>query len=345
MRAARFAFCCWLGANVLALALNPRLAQARPTSGDAAGAAPPEPVATTSPSAVADNDTETGDMPHQRVLRIITRPIVDWFEPEPQASDLTLGNFLSYGWTEAWTEPHEGPDDAPRFRLLRIQRAFWERELRLTYSYAFDADQGRADEQEGEFELEMPVSRRFLIEIEGGVTDLKPEGVSSRTRASDLKIIPEVMLAEDRDTSFSSGLLVRVPAGGKAAEQGRTSLAPYLALWRGMGHRVGLHTYVGAEFPIDGFGPDAPIAVLQYAVAPAVTLTPKATPYFGNFTLFMEMNGESDLGRGDARSRITLLPGTRWRVIRDVWVATGYEFPVKGNEFTGRLWLSVYLDF
>ena len=45
------------------------------------------------------------------------------------------------------------------------------------------------------------------------------------------------------------------------------------------------------------------------------------------------------------RSRITLVPGTRWRVIRDVWVATGYEFPVKGNEFTGRLWLSVHLDF
>jgi hypothetical protein len=331
--------------DVLALALNARPAQAQPASSDLAAAANPEPAATAGPSAVAGNDAETPNLLHQRVLRIITGSVVDWFEPEPHRNDLTIRNFLSYGWTEAWTEPDEGPADAPRFRLLRIQRAFWERELRLTYNYAFDADEGRADEQEGEFELEMPVSRRFLIEIEGAVTDLKPDGASSRTRASDLKIIPEVMLAEDRNTFFSSGLVVRVPAGGKAADQACTSLTPYSALWRDMGYRVGLHTYFGAEFPIDGFGPDVPVAVLQYAIAPAITLTPKTTPHFGNFTLFMEMNGESDLGRGDARSRITLLPGMRWRVIRDVWVATGYEFPVKGREFEGRLWLSVYLDF
>ncbi len=39
---------------------------------------------------------------------------------------------LRYGWSEGWAEPDEGPQDAPRFRLLRIQRAFWEREVRFT---------------------------------------------------------------------------------------------------------------------------------------------------------------------------------------------------------------------
>jgi hypothetical protein len=280
------------------------------------------------------------------LLRAFFAPVVSRYAPEERRQDLSLSNFFSSGWTEGWAEPDEGPQDAPRFRLLRIQRAFWEREVRFTYNYTFGADGGRANAQEGEIELELPISRRLLIEFEGGAVGLRPEGQSWKGRGGDLKIIPEVMLAEMHDLSFSSGLIVRTPTGSKTIEEGRTSVTPYLAFWKDLGHRIGLHTYLGAELPVSGFAAGGPDAVLQYGIAPALTVTPKTTPYWGNLTFFVETNGETNAGGRNDRTTVTLLPGTRWLVFKDVWLAAGYEFPLTGaNELDGRAWLSFYLDF
>jgi hypothetical protein len=283
---------------------------------------------------------------HQRLLRFVFKPVIDRYPSEERRQDLRLSNFFSVGWTEGWAEPDEGPDDAPRFRLLRMQRAFWEREVRLTYNHTFGAEDGEVDEQEGEFELELPISRRFLIEFEGGFVGLQPDGRSWKRRVGDLKIILEVMLMETHALSFSSGLAIRTPTGSKAVGEERTSLTPYLALWRDVGHRIGLHTYLGAEFPIDGFGPGAPDAVVQYGIAPAITVTPKATPYLGNLTFFVETNGETDCGGKHDRTTVTLLPGARWLVLKDVWIAAGYEFLVTNTDaLDGRAWISFYFDF
>ncbi|HXG20079.1 MAG TPA: hypothetical protein VNN62_13525 [Methylomirabilota bacterium] len=283
---------------------------------------------------------------HQRLLRFVFTPIIDRYPPEERRQDLGLTNFFTAGWTAGWAEPEEGPDDAPRFRLLRLQRAFWEREVRLTYNHTFGADDGEVEEQEGEVELELPISRRLLIEFEGGFVGLQPDGRSWTRRISDLKIIPEVMLVETHRLSFSSGLTVRTPTGSTRVREDRTSLMPYLALWRDLGHRIGLHTYLGAEFPLDGFGLGAPDAVLRYGIAPAITMTPKQTPYFGNLTFFLETNGETEFGGTHDRTTVTLLPGTRWLVFKDVWVAAGYEFPVTNTDaLDGRAWFSLYLDF
>lgn len=278
-----------------------------------------------------------GLYPHQRLLGFLTSPLINLFPPEKTRQDLSLRNFFTYGWQQGWDEPEEGPQDAPRFRLLRIQRAFWERELRATYNFTFRANKNQADGQEGEFELELPISRRFLIEFEGGIVGDRPSGEVWKGGGGDLKIIPEVMLMESRDLSFSSGLFIRTPTGRKAVGDGRTALTPYLALWRNLGHRIGLHTYLGAEFPLDGFGSPVPDAIFQYAIAPTITVTPKATPYLGNLTFFLEVNGDTNLG-GDRHTTITLLPGTRWLVVKDVWLAAGYEVPITHtDELAGRI--------
>jgi len=304
-------------------------------------------VAAEAPEKTQENAASAGlPYPYQQLLAGLTSPLINLFPPEKTRQDLTLGNFFTYGWKQGWSEPEEGPQDAPRFRLLRIQRAFWERELRAAYNFTFRANKRQADGQEGEFELELPISRRFLIEFEGGVVGDRPSGEVWKGGGSDLKVIPEVMLMESRDLSFSSGLFIRTPTGRKAAGDGRTSLTPYLALWRNLGHRIGLHTYLGAEFPLDGFAPGAPDAVFQYAIAPTITVTPKTTPYAGNLTFFLELNGETELGRGDRHTTITLLPGARWLVLRDIWLATGYEVPITHtNDLAGRVWASLYLDF
>lgn len=104
----------------------------------------------------------------QKLLLALFHPLVGRYPVEDEREDLTFRNFFTFGWHVGWGEPEEGPADAPRFRLMRIQRAFWEREVRLTYNRAFGVEGGTLDAQEGEVELELPISRRFLIEFEGG---------------------------------------------------------------------------------------------------------------------------------------------------------------------------------
>lgn len=274
------------------------------------------------------------------------RPIVGNFPVETKRQDLTFGTFFSYGWDVAWKEPVEGPDDAPRFRLLRIQRAFWEREIRIASPYAFGADGGTVNELEVEVEIELPVSRRFLIEFEPALKGIKPYGGLWAFGAGDLSVIPQVMLYETKDVSFSSGLSVRVPTGSQSVGAGRTSLAPYLALWTDLGQRVSLHTFFGTEFPLAGYGPGRPDSVFQYAAALAKTVTPKNTPWFGNLTFFAELNGTTNIGGPNRSTTVTLLPGVRWLVLKDFWLAAGYEAPLTGTrQFDGRVWFSIYRDF
>lgn len=294
----------------------------------------------------AENSSQEERHSYQRFLSSLFEPIIGKYPPEESRKDLNLDNFSSYGWTQGWEEPEEGPEDAPRFRLLRIQRAFWEREVRLTFNHAFGADDGEYDEQEGEVELELPISRRFLIEFETGFVGLRPSGQSWEHRVGDLKIIPELMLVETRDLSFSSGLVVRTPTGGRSVGDGRTSLTPYLAVWKDLGNRVGLHTYLGNEFPLGGYESTDPDSVLQYGIAPTVTVTAKDTPYWGNLTFFIEADGETNFGNGNSQTKVNLLPGARWAIVKDCWTAVGYEFPVTSqNDFDDKIWFSLYLDF
>ena len=76
----------------------------------------------------------------QEWLLTLFRPVVGRNPAEKDRRDLTLANFFTHGWTASWTEPEEGPQDAPRFRLLRIQRAFWEREVRLVHRWLLFKD-------------------------------------------------------------------------------------------------------------------------------------------------------------------------------------------------------------
>ena len=326
-----------------------------------AAAEPPLPVATES-SATSDVKPETlprQAVPYlpseekeeekrfdQRLLIALFRPVVERYPAEKERQDLTFWNFFSYGWDVGWKEPEEGPDDAPRFRLLRIQRAYWEREIRLFHNYTFGMNGGALDRQEVEMEIELPVSRRFLIEFEPSVAGVKPNGGSWDFASGDLRVIPQVMLYETRGVSFSSGLNIRTPTGSQSVLAGRTSLTPYLTLWTNLGQRVGLHTFFGSEFPLAGYGPAPPGAFLQYGIAPTKTVTSKDTPFLGNLTLFIEFNGTTQLGGTHPQTTLTALPGVRWLLFKDFWLAGGYEFPLSGtNALDSRVWSSIYRDF
>jgi len=299
-----------------------------------------QPGPTSSPSA---EEPKSGD---QRLLFDLFRPVTGNFPAEQKRRDLTFENFFSYGWNVGWKEPDEGPQDAPRFRLLRIQRAFWEREIRVATPYAFGTNSGTVNELEVEMEIELPVNRRFLIELEPALKGIAPNGGSWLFGAGDLVVIPQVMLYETKDISVSSGMPVRTPTGSQGVGSARTSVAPYLAGWIDLGQRMSLHSFFGVEFALAGYGPNQPAMTVQYAIALTKTVTPKSTPWFGNLTFFTELNGATHTGGASPATIVTLLPGVRWLLFKDFWLAAGYEFPLTtAKQFDGRVWFSIYRDF
>ena len=303
---------------------------------------PETPAHPASPSSPGEEQEEEKQF-DQRMLMALFRPVVKMFPAEKERQDLTLGNFFSYGWQAGWKEPEEGPDDAPRIRLLRILEAVWERDIRLTHNYIFGVNGEESDSQEVAMEIALPISRRFLIEFEQPVANIKSNG-SSSIASGDLRVVSKVMLYETHDASFSSGLSIRTPTGRQSMESHRTSLLPYFASWTDLGQRVGLHTYFGTDFPLGGWGPDRPDAFVQYSIVPSKTVTSRDTPFLGDLTIFAEFNGTTQVGGLDPQTTVTALPGVKWMLLKDFWVATGYEFSLTGID-ESRVWLTLSRDF
>ncbi|MDR4508382.1 MAG: hypothetical protein MRJ65_09135 [Candidatus Brocadiaceae bacterium] len=104
--------------------------------------------------------------------------------------DLTLSNFFSEGWKFGqWEETEQEPDQAPRFRLLKIPATVFEREVRMNYSFTNNGDGGELDEHEWEFEFEMPISRRLLLEVEPKIISLSPNDGDTTSGFGDTSLI------------------------------------------------------------------------------------------------------------------------------------------------------------
>lgn len=228
--------------------------------------------------------------------------------------DLTLSNFFSEGWKfMQWEEPEQEPDQAPRFRLLKIPATVFEREIRMNYSFTNNGDGGKLDEHEWEFEFEMPVSRRLLIEVEPKIISLSPNDGDTTSGFGDTSLITRIMLLETRNTTLLSLLETTLPTGDedRGLGSGLTTISPGIGLWRDLGSRYTLHGFFGLDIPVGGKDDDDPDTTVIYGTAITKTVTPKDTPFFGNLTLFVELNGSSDIGSDNDITVVSILPGVR----------------------------------
>lgn len=263
--------------------------------------------------------------------------------------DLTLSNFFSEGWKFGqWEEPEQAPDQAPRFRLLKIPATVFEREVRMNYSFTNNGDSGKIDEHEWEFEFEMPISRRLLLEVEPTIVSLSPNNGNDHSGFGDTSLITRVMLLETRNTTFLSILDVKFPTGDEdlGLGSGMTTISPGIGMWRDLGRRFALHGFFGLDIPAGGKTDEDPDTTIVYGTALTKTITPKDAPFFGNLTLFVELNGSSDVGSDDDTTVVSILPGVRWNLGHEFWLMPGIEFPIIGqDEFDSRIWFSVLKDF
>ncbi len=264
-------------------------------------------------------------------------------------SDLTLSNFFSEGWKfMQWEEPEQEPDQAPRFRLLKIPATVFEREIRMNYSFTNNGDRGEVDEHEWEFEIEIPVSRRLLLEVEPTIVSVSPRDNDSHSGFGDTSLIARIMLMETRNTTVLSILDLKLPTGDEdlGLGSGMTTITPGIGVWRDLGGRYALQGFFGLDIPVGGKSDEDPDTTIVYGTAITKTVTPKDTPYFGNLTFFVEFNGSSDIGSDSDNTVVSILPGARWNLGHEFWLMPGMEFPVIGkDEFDSRVWLSVLKDF
>lgn len=263
--------------------------------------------------------------------------------------DLTFSNFFSEGWKfSQWEEPEQEPDQSPRFRLLKIPATVFEREIRMNYSFTNNGDSGKLDEQKWEFEFEMPVSRRLLIEVEPAIVAVSPENDDDHSGLGDTSFITRVMLMETRNTTLLSLLDIKIPTGNEdlGLGSGMTTIRPGIGMWRDLGGHFALHSFLKLDIPAGGKSDEDPDTTIIYGSALTKTVTPKDTPFFGNLTFFVEFNGSSDMESDDDTTVVSILPGARWNLGRDFWLMPGVEFPViERDEFDTRIWFSVLKDF
>lgn len=247
-----------------------------------------------------------------------------------------------------WEEPEQEPDQSPRFRLLKIPATVFEREVRMNYSFTNNGDGGELDEHEWEFEFEMPVSRRLLLEVEPKIISLSPNDGDTTSGFGDTSLITRIMLLETRNTTLLSLLEITLPTGDedRGLGSGLTTISPGIGMWRDLGGHFALHSFFGLDIPTGGKSDEDPDTTIIYGSALTKTVTSKDTPFFGNLTFFVEFNGNSDIGSDDDTTVVSILPGARWNLGRDFWLMPGVEFPIIGrDEFDTRVWFSVLKDF
>lgn len=164
----------------------------------------------------------------------------------------------------------------------------------------------------------------------------------------DTSLITRIMLLETRNTTLLSLLETTLPTGDedRGLGSGLTTVSPGIGLWRDLGSRYALHGFFGLDIPVGGKDDDDPDTTVVYGTAITKTVTPKDTPFFGNLTLFVELNGSSDIGSDNDITVVSILPGVRWNLGHEFWLMPGIEFPViERDEFDSRVWLSVLKDF
>lgn len=283
------------------------------------------------------------------LLLMLHSPFLRAQELHEKRPELTLSNFFFEGWKFGqWEEPAQGPDQAPRFRLLKIPATVFEREIRMNYSFTNNGGGGILDKHEWEFEFEMPISRRLLLEVEPTILSVSPHNDNTHSGFGDTSLITRIMLLETRNTTLLSIGRVTLPTGDEDRGLGSdlTTISPGIGLWRDLGKRFALHSFFRFDTPVGGKSDADPDTTVIYGAAITKTVTPKDTPYFGNLTFFIELNGSSAIGSNDDTTVVSILPGARWNLGHEFWLMPGIEFPiVERNEFDSRIWLSVLKDF
>jgi len=282
--------------------------------------------------------------------------------------DLTLWNFFSLGWNDAYTR-RASEDRAPDLALLRVQTNFMEREFRFNYADANDLHAKTRDDLANlDYLIAWSFNRRFMIEVLGNYTSADGRGTNPDLSGQSARFIGRVQLISTPDSSYSFNFQVAPPDVSLGIHETIYSygIAGFEDLTRFGLHRVGLYgsvlfdsgdgpqNTVGDAFFKSCSGPPAITGRndVQYDITIAKTLTRPDTPLIGNFTLYVENFAQSNLdGNHPGTTQVTITPGVRFNLGKPKWnnigidnsILFGTDIPVAGPRAENAIFRFTYI--
>ncbi len=249
-----------------------------------------------------------------------------------QPSDLTLLNFFTAGWADAWVHRHR---HTPDMALLRVTTNFLEQELRLDYVYtAVNNNPKVHDTQLVNALIAYGVDRRLMLEV---ITNYQwnqpPTGAPVNGPGGGA--ILRFQLVDTATASYAFNYKVAVP--NKTIGQTTTTMSYTLAGWQDMGAvipalgRFGLYYSFTYDNQVGSPKKGATVNDFSYALSLAETWTPPNMPVLGNFTTFVEFSGTSPLDGTNISTILSLTPGIRFWFVPKNSLMFGIDFPLTNN--------------
>jgi hypothetical protein len=245
-------------------------------------------------------------------------------------SNLTLENFFTQGWDEAWVK-RSNPDGAPDMALLRVQTNFLAQFFRVDFFSQQDVNSTKYETIDlFDVMAAKGLNRRLMISA-----TVNYEWIDSRVNnymdASSKAIAGRLQLIDIPGSAYALNLKVTSPAKGVGNDL--TTVTYSLAGWQDLTpyglSRVGLYfdilgdNYVGPH-PIGTKSFDT-----AYDVSLAKTWTAPDAALLQNFTTFAELYGQTDLsGATSGKTAITLTPGTRTGIGHNQILMVGVDLPL-----------------
>jgi hypothetical protein len=244
-------------------------------------------------------------------------------------SDLTLANFFTEGWDQAY-DKRSNPDGAPDMALLRVQTNFLEREFRMD----FLSEQGVNSTKNQTINLldgliAYGLDRRFMVSVTSNY-----EWIDSRVNndldASSVALGGRLQLIDIPGSSYAFNVKVTSPAKtlGNDFTTATYSLAGWEDLTRYGLKKVGLYFDVGADNYIGPHSIGNKTTDGIYDVSLAKTWT-QPTSSLQNFTTFAEVFGQTNLsGDESGQTVVTVTPGIRTGIGLHQVLMAGVDLPV-----------------
>ena len=271
----------------------------------------------------------------------------DYADWEP----LKFSTLFREGWDEAWIGPPNGLKGGPRQGWIGAADGNFYRLGFFSFDYTRGLGQG-TDGFAGGFTLYTPLSRRLLLitqvpfvnsnfsAITAGREQLPTGGDGTGTGAGaggsgpngrrgtgfgDLSFTPRVMLFENENFSWTSGMTIQIPTGDASSGGGRAILTPTTSIWWNFRERWvvrgGFSTAVGTNRQAGG-------TTLLSRIAVGRTFTKHDVPIFGDFTVYVASNTFNNVTTGTTLS--TIGPGFRTHLGNSYYFLGATTIPLTG---------------
>ena len=137
-----------------------------------------------------------------------------------------------------WPDRHASPHGTPYAHPFSFDPAFQDRDLLVDYRPGYGFDDGNADEQEFEVEIEYALTKRLGMVLEVPYVGIDEHGQNFESGFGDMAAVGRLVLVDRPCLILSAHLEVEIPTGDEQRDLGRgeTALAPTLTWWTDLGN-------------------------------------------------------------------------------------------------------------